>query len=203
MRKKNIIANITCGEISDLLILLDSPIKGDIQASSLLGRISLQNVENCIKKLVGISPDTVSQISDMLRSYNIVDTLREHSCEEKRILKRILVVYLILAVLLIFIYLTSGILHFIAASILIILFVLGIALSVYAITHTSYTLDDYFRLTQEDKEMLIRYLSDLIEMISRKIIEPIAIYLHETYPNTKRIKKYAIIQSKRDLSATK
>ena len=49
MRKENVIENITCGEISDLLILLDSLIEGDIKASSLLRRIDLRNMESCIK----------------------------------------------------------------------------------------------------------------------------------------------------------
>ena len=88
----------------------------------------------------------------------------------------------------------GNILGFVVGSVLIVSLVLYIALCAYAIIHTSYTLDDC-RLTQEDKRALRRCLSDIIGVISRKIREPIAIYLHGTYPNTKRVENYAIIQS--------
>ena len=86
-RRKNVFVNISCGEISDFLVLLDCIISGDVTVSSLPGRIDLWNVESCLVKLRDMSSGSVGWISDILNKYDVIGGLRRHLVEERRYLR--------------------------------------------------------------------------------------------------------------------
>lgn len=194
-RKKHVFADISCAEITDFLVLLDSIISGNISVSSLYYRIDLRNVESCLVKLRNVSPVLARQISDMLNKYDVTGRLKRYFIEMRRNLRRIVFVFLYLIFVVSVAFFAFG--GSIISPIVIAITMFGI-LYVYLILivyiHLDRTLDDYLKLSEEEKDLLRRCVSDLMEFISEKIVMPIALFLKGEYPHVRITKRYAIIQ---------
>jgi len=188
-----IFGEITCGEISDLLVFLDGIISNPAIISSDSKSFSAKHIEGCVEKLIVAMPSIGVNIKNFLENYGVLRSIKSH--QRKMTVFAVCIIFMIIFLLFIPpiispshpLSLLNMTLPFILILFLVIMYLALIKTNPPQIFHD---------ISEHDIDKLREAIVGLIDAISRRISEPLAISLTAIYPGTKRQENYVVILPK-------